>query len=358
MGEKRWTERAARAQEATSDAAMRVRGFASRSATRAAARARGVGGAIGGVAATVPELIASIEGPEVPLREAWSVGLGQVLSGHPKLPDILHGVALNLDRLGHLQISPDAISFDGEAVPWEEINEIKFGPALDVVTSHALQNEVGRLTARLPQLPGRDWLVRQAIEVLVALCLAAAGAAHEEDPAGRSVDAVGDGVPSGVPVMITYGGPVRHKELTPGVFVALIAASIPSVSRAILSLAHARGIKVTVAPPSRSRKQAIVMRKIAGSLSGRLGRGGERRAIESGAGPEPAVLDPAVANETDIAPLADQSNPPGRMLTPGGEETEDSEFGGVLPTGRPSNASQIHRLPQPVARPAGTPDET
>jgi len=354
MGEKRWTGRAARAQEAASNATSRMRGAVSQGAARTAARARGVGGAIGGMAATVPQLIADIEGPTVPLQEAWSVGLGQILSTHPRLWDGLRSGAVSLDRLGYLEISPDAISFDHNAVAWDEITEIKFGPAVDVVTSHALHNEIGRLTARLPPMPGRDWLVRQAVEVLVALCLATVGTVPDED-ADTTSGAVGDRTPMGVPVMITYGSAVRPSKLVPGVFVALIAASIPSVSQAIAQIARERGIKVTFAPPSRSRQHAITMRKVAGSLSGRLRHGSEPQALEGGTGRKPTDLDDGAVSDTDISAGDDRPSAEGRMWTPGNWDRDDFEFD-LLSTDEPSNEPPAQHRAQPIAHLADPPE--
>jgi hypothetical protein len=260
-------------------AASGARGHVRDTIGRVAEGARDVGDGAGNVATGLAELVARIEGPVLPLREIWSVGLGQLLADHPKLPDQLRGVVGHLDRLGQLQLSPTMISFDGHVAGWDKVEEITFGPPMDVITSHALQHEVGRLTALLPPVPGRAWLVRQAVGVLVALCLAVAErATTDESPDAGDGDR--DTVP-GIPVSVTYGGLVRRKDLTPGVFAALVAASTPTFSEAITLMARDRGIRVTVAPPSRSRRQAIVLRQLADSMVGRFGRGDEPPAIES-----------------------------------------------------------------------------
>jgi hypothetical protein len=347
MGEKRRIIRVT--QGTAKDAATGARAIMGKGITKA----KGMGGAVGDVASAVPGLMTSIVGPTVPLLEPWSIGLGQVISGHPKLSPKLRGITLGLDRLGHLEISPEAISFDGEGVPWDEIDEIKFGPAVDVITSHALQNEIGRLTARLPQMPGRDWLVRQAIEVLVALCLAAAGTAEAEHPDGHGDNPTDDHTPLGVPVAVMYGGPVRRKALPPGVFVALIAASVPSVSEAIASLARERGIKVTAAPPSRSHKQAIVMRKLAGSLSSRISRQTDVPAIESGPGTEPLELNVDAAYDGD--PWPEDGPSVVAHQTSGEQWTVDSEHSWPPPAGQPMPSSQPHQSAQ-SATPTDPPD--
>jgi hypothetical protein len=73
---------------------------------------------------------------------------------------------------------------------------------------------------------------------------------------------------------------------------SLIAATTPSVSEAIAATARERGIKVTIAPPSRSHRQAIAMRRLVDSVSSRFGPGDELPAIEDGNVDEHATVDP------------------------------------------------------------------
>jgi hypothetical protein len=274
MVDRNWTKRVTQA------AASTARDRMLDTVNRGAILAKGVGGAVGDAAAAVPELITHIEGPRLPLLESWDIGLGQILSGHPGLPENLRGAVGHLDRLGRLRISPDAISFDGDQVRWERVDEIRFGPVLDVITSAALQHEARRLTSLLPPVPGRKWLVQQALGSLVALCLAAAGPVIDDPGTDGEPD---DGAAPGIPVSVTYRGLARRKELTPGVFAALVAASTPSISEAIAAIARERGIRVTVAPVPRSRTQALALRRMAGAVSSRIGRRDEPLAIEGAA---------------------------------------------------------------------------
>jgi hypothetical protein len=264
MVDRNWTKRVTQA--ATSTARDRILD----AVNHGAALAGGIGSAVGDAAASASELITNIEGPLVPLRQPWGSGLGQILGTHPALPDNLRSTVNRLDRLGRIRMSPEMIGFDGEDVRWERVDEIAFGPVQDVITSHALQHEARRLTTLLPPVPGRKWLVRQALQILVGLCRAVAD---------RSVDdSESEGAPS-IPVSVTYRGSLgRRKELTPGVFAALVAASAPTFSEAVMMIAAERGIRITVAPVPRSRAQATAIRKMANAMSRRL-----TRADESGA---------------------------------------------------------------------------
>jgi len=272
MVDRNWTSRVTAA--AASTAHARLVGAVDWGATVA----RDVAGHVGDAVSAVPDLVTRIEGPTLPLREPWGIGLGQVLSGHPALPESLRGVVGRLDHFGRLQISPTAINFDGDTVRWEKVEEVRFASVLEVITSRALDHEAARLASLLPPVPGRGWLVRQAVGILVALCLAVAGPERDDDVAvdGGPAD---DGA-VGIPVSLTYRGLARRKELTPGVFAALVAAATPSISEAIAAVARERGITVTVASVTRARQQALALRRMAGAVSSRFGRPDEPLPIE------------------------------------------------------------------------------
>ena len=239
-----------------------------RGSGRAGTRVGAVGKSARNAAVSIPELVAGLEGPSLPLHGQWSVGLGRILGGHPSVPDGARGALALLDRFGHLRISPEGIGFDGDEVDWKDIDEIRFGPVVDVVTSGALEHEVRRITSLLPPLPGRSWLIRQAIDLLIALCMAATGAGVDDEDSQ-----------SQVPVAVVYRKRMRKRDMPPGLFVALVAASTSGVSETIKSMAGDHGITVTAAPPSRSRRQAVVLRQVAGGVSAFMHRTENQGAI-------------------------------------------------------------------------------
>lgn len=265
-----WSNAAAKAR----DAAAKTVAHAGTAGQTVVAHAGAAGQTVKDAAATVAGLVGDIEGPSIPQQGPWSVGVGQILRRHPQLPPKLGGVVGGLDRLGFLAISAEAITFDRETVNWDSIEEIRFGLAADVLTSQALQTEVRRLTSLLPPVPGRAWLVRRIIELLGAFCLAAASRAGDDDEPDHQ-DTLG------VPVGIVYRRRLRRGELTPGVFVALAAASVPTIVPAITAMASEHGITVTMAPRSRSRRQAEAIRRVAGALAERLARSQDTPEIES-----------------------------------------------------------------------------
>jgi hypothetical protein len=215
--------------------------------------------AAGDAAASVTALVTQIEDPPTPLVEAWQVGIGELLADHPRLPGPLGSVVRSLDKLGQVLISPVALGFDCETVAWDKVVEIRFGPLIEVATSTALHHEVDRIARRLPPVPGQ-WLLRQAIDLLVAVVRAAAGAVPDEAQARI-----------GIPVTIVHGGRFHRREMGVGVFGALILGAHPVASEAVAAIARERGITVTTAPWSRSGLRALAIRQLVGSMYERAG---------------------------------------------------------------------------------------
>ncbi|SDZ46048.1 hypothetical protein SAMN05444365_1198 [Micromonospora pattaloongensis] len=172
--------------------------------------------------------IAGMDGPKLPLREPWSVGLGQDLGEQLGIPVLFRSAVLRFDSFGSLAISPDSTCFDGVEVRWDEIEEMQVGDATGLILSRAIEREFGRLMARLPPIPAKGWLVDQAVDLLVALGQAAAGLRRK---AGEGGGLDGTGAPPGVPLQITYRRRLGRKKLTPGVFVTLVAALVPGRCR-------------------------------------------------------------------------------------------------------------------------------
>ncbi|MEV4721837.1 hypothetical protein AB0J94_32015 [Micromonospora noduli] len=243
--------------------------------------------------------VAGMEGPKLPLEEAWSVGLGQILGDQLGIPGVLRGAALKFDSFGRLEISPGSISFDGVEVHWEEIEEIKVGNASGLLLSRAVEREFDRLMARLPPVPARRWLVEQAVELLVALGQAAVGLRRDAGDGPRSD---GTKAPAGVPLEVTYRRRRTRKNLTPGVFVTLVAALVPDTSDTVAALARAHGVKITTVTSTRYDKHAVAVVNLAADAYARL-RPVPRAARYGGSAPVPA-------DEAELASRPSADEPP------------------------------------------------
>ncbi|WP_344076622.1 hypothetical protein [Luedemannella helvata] len=215
-----------------------------------------------GIATTASGLLSDLGAPGVPPQDEWRAGLGQMIGHRTGAPAALRPFVHQLDRLGAVVVSGDVVGFDGAEIRWENVTEVTLGPVVDVLTAMAVPREVERLTAVLPPLPGRAWVVRQAVDTLVAVCVAA----------GSLAVSVDDALSGTVPVAVGYKGQFRSKVTEPGLFASLIAASVPQVASAIVHEAEYRGIPVTTAPRSRAGDRAVAIQGVARALAERLSR--------------------------------------------------------------------------------------
>lgn len=239
---------------------MSDKGWIGRVAGKATSRAREQAGAAAEtLALRVPEVIDGIGAPQVPLQAEWGIGFGRFAADLIRVPDRLRPLTRRLDGVGAIALSPSAVSIDGTAAAWKDVTEITFGTVPDAFTANLADDLAERLTALLPRIPGRGWLVRQAIDTVMAIGLVIQG----RTPGGPE-----DG-PAHVLMSVSYRGRFGKKELTPGLFALQISSLMPAVAAAAVELATRHGVKVVVRPASRSASRADTMRELVGRLKAR-----------------------------------------------------------------------------------------
>jgi len=238
----------------------RVAGKASNQARSIAGKGRDrAGAAAEKLAERVPEVIDGLGPPAVPLQTEWEIGFGRFAAYLIRVPDRLRRLTRKLDGVGALAIPPDAVTVDGAKVAWKDITEITFGTIPDAFTANAADQMADRLTSALPRVPGRSWLVRQAMDTLVAIGLVIQG----RTPGGPE-----DG-PAHVLMAVNYKGRIGKKELNPGLFALQVSSLMPDVAAALVELSTRYGVKVVIRPPSRSANRAETMRALVSRLKAR-----------------------------------------------------------------------------------------
>ena len=60
-----------------------------------------------------------------PVVGRWSIGVGDMLAEHPRMPEQLQDLARRLDRYGGLAITEDSVALDGNVVDWAAVTEIR-----------------------------------------------------------------------------------------------------------------------------------------------------------------------------------------------------------------------------------------
>jgi hypothetical protein len=184
--------------------------------------------------------LTSIAPPAVPVAEPWVLSVGALLGRHPRTPQLVHKALGLLDGFGAVHLSPEAVGFDGEEIPWEKLLEVRTRNAFEVMTTQALEQEVDRIRQFLPPVPGRKWLVTRAAEALATVVLAAL----ENGSFDRPLDQIE------VPVEIAYKGLLgRQRVMTGGLFAVAGLVVVGRAAESLDATAREHGIPVVPGQP-------------------------------------------------------------------------------------------------------------
>jgi hypothetical protein len=178
------------------------------------------------------QLLARRRPPAGPIPGDWSIGVGDLLAEHPKVPKRVHGLVVRLNRFGGVAYSPHAIAFDGDDVPWEKVTELRTRHVVDYLVGDAVQQQVENLP--VPWFPGRKRLLDALGQALLTITIATAK--NQLDRFELDLR-----VPAEVVYKASFG---RTRELNAGVVSALVLAD-PAVNQSVIATARARGVAVT-----------------------------------------------------------------------------------------------------------------
>jgi hypothetical protein len=176
-------------------------------------------------------LVDSRRPPPGPVVDKWSLGVGDLLAEHPKVPKRLRGLIRRLDRFGGLEITHERIGFDGDDVKWSDVTEVRTRHMVDYLLGDAVQQQVENIP--LPPFPGRRKLLDAMGKAMLTLTIATAE--QELDDLGLDLR-----VPAEIEYRASFG---RRKTIGAGVLAAVVLAD-PSVSQCLVATAQARGIPV------------------------------------------------------------------------------------------------------------------
>ena len=217
------------------------------------------------VAAEVSRLQAVLAGrrpPLGPVRGRRSIGIGDLLAEHPRVPSAVRPLVRNLDRYGGLAITERTIEFDHDAIEWASVTEVRTRNVVEYLLSDALIQQIDTLP--LPWFPGRRRVLEALSKALMTLVVAAAR---------QQLDQHGD---LRIPAEIEYRGAIRAgRQLSPGILAALVLAD-PAVNDCLVATARAHGITVRAADGDAlgaADQRADRLRAKLGTLESRLGRG-------------------------------------------------------------------------------------
>jgi hypothetical protein len=173
-----------------------------------------------------------------PVVGRWSIGIGDLIADHPKVPSQLHGLARTLDRYGGLAIGERSVAFDGEEIEWSSVTEVRTRNVVEFLLADAAPEMISHLP--VPWFPGRRRVLDAISQALLTLLLATARQ-HLERPEAAAM----------IPAEIRSRGGVRgERELSPGVLAALALAD-PAVNQCLIATAQAHQIVVRPADDTR-----------------------------------------------------------------------------------------------------------
>lgn len=141
--------------------------------------------------------------PAGPVQGRWSIGIGDLLAEHPRVPNAARGLVRNLDRYGGLTITERTIEFDHDAIEWASVTEIRTRNVVDYLLSDALSQQI--TTLPLPWFPGRRRILDALSKAVLTLAVATA-----KEQLDRHADLR-------IPAEVEYRGTIRRaRQLTPG----------------------------------------------------------------------------------------------------------------------------------------------
>ncbi|MBS1696706.1 MAG: hypothetical protein JST91_31375 [Actinobacteria bacterium] len=205
--------------------------------------------------------LASRRPPPGPVQGRWSIGIGDLLAEHPRVPDAASSLVRQLDRYGGLAVSPRTIEFDHDAIEWASVTEVRTRNVVDYLLSDGLIQQIDTLP--VPWFPGRKRVLGALSEALLTLVVTAAK---------EQLDRHGD---VRIPAEVEYRGAIRrNRQLAPGILAALVMAD-PAVNQCIQATALANGVTVRPAVDATlntAGQHAEQLRAKLNALESRLGR--------------------------------------------------------------------------------------
>ena len=165
-----------------------------------------------------------------PVVGRWALGIGDMVADHPLTPDKLRWLARKLNHFGGVAISEEGVEFDGDDVKWSDVTEIRTRSLIEYLFTGGVDTQVDKLS--LPWFPFRRKVIEAISRAALTLLLAAAKQQLE-----------GGALEIRIPAEVHYQGIIGPRELSPGMFAALVLAD-PAVRQCFEATAKANGVEI------------------------------------------------------------------------------------------------------------------
>ncbi|MFF3065279.1 hypothetical protein ACFVQ3_12030 [Oerskovia sp. NPDC057915] len=208
--------------------------------------------------------------PVLPLTDHWDASVAGLVRQVPYVPRFATRPLELLDRFGAVHVGPGEVGFDGDAIDWDRVLEVRTQPAWSSLSADALEANFAQYLRVIPRVPGRGWVLGKVSELLVSLYLSVVplpddGARLLEADATSS----GETGPTGASFTRRTVTEIRYKrrigegERQASTTSVLLQLAFPGSTDAMLALAAERGVPVVHVPVDEGEMGATIKRAAA-----------------------------------------------------------------------------------------------
>lgn len=212
--------------------------------------------------------------PVLPLTDHWDASVAGLVRQVPLVPRFATKPLELLDRFGAVHVGPREVGFDGDAIDWDRVLEVRTQPAWSSLSADALEANFAQYLRVIPRVPGRGWVLGKVSELLVSLYLSVVplpdAAAHLLESGGTTGDAPdGHTTPAGgsftrrTVTEILYKRRIGEGERQASTTSVLLQLAFPGSTDAMLALAAERGVPVVHVPVDEGEMGATIKRAAA-----------------------------------------------------------------------------------------------
>ncbi|TGJ96140.1 hypothetical protein DLJ96_10265 [Actinotalea fermentans ATCC 43279 = JCM 9966 = DSM 3133] len=212
--------------------------------------------------------------PVLPLTDHWDASVAGLVRQVPLVPRFATRPLELLDRFGAVHVGPREVGFDGDAIDWDRVLEVRTQPAWSSLSADALEANFAQYLRVIPRVPGRGWVLGKVTELLVSLYLTAVplpdDAAHLLTTGGTTDDAPdSDAGSRAAPFTRRTVTEIRYKrrlgegERQASATSVLLQLAFPGSTDAMLALAAERGVPVVHVPVDEGEMGATIKRAAA-----------------------------------------------------------------------------------------------
>ncbi|MFD6093842.1 hypothetical protein ACFWGN_17135 [Oerskovia sp. NPDC060338] len=212
--------------------------------------------------------------PDLPLTTHWDASAAGLVRQVPYVPRFATKPLELLDRFGAVHVGPQEIGFDGDAVDWDRVIELRTHPAWSSLSADALEANFAQYLRVIPRLPGRGWVLGKVSELLVSLYLAVVPLPDDVARLLEVGGTAGDDAPDEGPEAVAERDLFTRRTVTEIVYKrrfgegerqacttsVLLQLAFPESTDAMLALAAERGVRVVHVPVDEGEMGATIKR--------------------------------------------------------------------------------------------------